>query len=367
MKTSESKNIAENICTKLQNSIPHPNKNVFIGFDGFIDEIIHVVDQRSSPSKFNRIETISAMAERVGSVAGLSTNIELVSRQTKIGGNAPIMALSLQQQNYDIYYAGGLGVPTLHPIFQEFCNKCKEVFSFAAPGHTEALEFLDGKILLGKTQTLDTINWQNLLKVCPPHKLTAILENVALLSFNNWTMLYGMNSILEGILDIISRTHHKPTLFIDLADPSKRTTEDLKKVLELLKQYSKQTKVILSMNEKESELVSQSLNCFDKNVATRNKNIQESIALTQCIVHPVNGAYCTTQQENIWVEGPYTPTPKITTGAGDHFNAGYCNGYLRDLSITESLFLGVFTSGFYVRNGYSPNLQELLKFIHTWS
>ena len=54
------------------------------------------------------------------------------------------------------------------------------------------------------------------------------------------------------------------------------------------------------------------------------------------------------------VVGPFTPKPKITTGAGDHFNAGFCIGRLLDLGLAASLQIGVATSGYYVRHAKSP-------------
>ena len=57
--------------------------------------------------------------------------------------------------------------------------------------------------------------------------------------------------------------------------------------------------------------------------------------------------------------------PKLTTGAGDHFNAGFCIGRLLGMDLAESLQIGVATSGFYVRNARSPKLDDLKKFLRS--
>ena len=82
-----------NLCELLG----HPAKpqKVFVGFDGFIDEIIHVVDIRVSSDYYKRIPTIQAYADRIAHGSGMSTNIELVSQQIKMGGNGPILANAL--------------------------------------------------------------------------------------------------------------------------------------------------------------------------------------------------------------------------------------------------------------------------------
>ena len=67
-----------------------------------------------------------------------------------------------------------------------------------------------------------------------------------------------------------------------------------------------------------------------------------------------------------WVPGPYTSQPLITTGAGDHFNAGFVTGQLLGLDPEACLTLGVCTSGHYVRTGESPTLGALETFLANW-
>ena len=67
----------------------------FIGLDGFVDEILHVVDKRDSGVKYSRLATIGGLADRLAAAAGRSTNVELVCQMTKLGGNGPIMANAL--------------------------------------------------------------------------------------------------------------------------------------------------------------------------------------------------------------------------------------------------------------------------------
>jgi hypothetical protein len=133
----------------------------FVGLDGFVDEILHVVDKRDSAESFQRLTTISKLAGRLAAAAGKSTNIELVSRVTKLGGNGPIMANALASFGLKVTYLGNLGWPNLHPVFTDFA-KCAEVYSIAEPGHTDALEFDDGKIMLGKISSLKDVNWENI-------------------------------------------------------------------------------------------------------------------------------------------------------------------------------------------------------------
>src|SRR5262245_58635539 len=67
----------------------------FVGLDGFVDKIIHVVDQRNCAEAFHRLATIAKFADRIAAASGRSTNIEVVTQQTKLGGNGPILANAL--------------------------------------------------------------------------------------------------------------------------------------------------------------------------------------------------------------------------------------------------------------------------------
>ena len=120
----------------------------FVGLDGFVDEILHVVDKRESAEKYTRLAKMDQWGGRISAAAGKSTNIELVSQLTKLGGNGPIMANALASFGMKVTYLGILGYPNLHPIFADFAKRA-EVHSIAEPGYTDAVEFEDGKVMLG--------------------------------------------------------------------------------------------------------------------------------------------------------------------------------------------------------------------------
>ena len=99
--------------------------NAFIGLDGFVDEILHVVDKRESAGKYVRLLKMAQWGERICAAAGKSTNIELVSQRTKLGGNGPIMANAMASFGFQVSYLGNLGYPNLHPVFAEFARRAE--------------------------------------------------------------------------------------------------------------------------------------------------------------------------------------------------------------------------------------------------
>ncbi len=340
-------------------------KHAIVGFDGFVDEIIHVVDKRKNHEEYERISDIKAFSERIAAVAGLSANIELVPTQTKLGGNGPIMANAMIAQGQEITYIGALGEEQIDTVFIPFAESCREVVSLTDPGHTDALEFHDGKIMMGKMNNLIDVNLENLLKKKSEKELITLLSETELVAFTNWTMLAGLNSIIEKFGEIISKLDNKPTVFFDLADPKKRTNEDISDVLKLI--AGMPCDKILGMNLSESSIIAQVLNIEEEDVLERAVKIREKSDITGIVIHPLNGAAVAHEKEAVWIDGPYTKKPILTTGAGDNFNAGFCNGWLGGLEPGECLLMGVCTSGFYVRNAKSPSRKELTTFMTDWA
>ncbi|MEA3318038.1 MAG: PfkB family carbohydrate kinase [Bacteroidota bacterium] len=336
-------------------------KHLLVGFDGFIDEIIHVVDKRINSKEYNRIDNIDDFSKRIAQYSGLSGNIELVPTQRKIGGNGPILANALLNQGYDISFIGALGKNPIHRIFFDFASKCKKVISLTEPGRTDALEFKDGKIMLGKMNNLTEINWENLLAQSSISELTKLIESTDLIAFTNWTMLPEMNSIISGFNEILKSTNHKTKIFVDLADPQKRNNSEIIEVLHLLTTLN--AEITLGLNENESVIISNVLDINEDDIIKRASEIRKKINIDMLVIHPTKGAAVSSKNENAWISGPYTESPQITTGAGDNFNSGFCNGWLNGLTPAESLVIGVYTSGFYVRNAKSPNKKELISFI----
>ncbi|HVU27622.1 MAG TPA: hypothetical protein VHG71_07785, partial [Verrucomicrobiae bacterium] len=183
----------------LAGEVAAKKMSAFVGLDGFVDEILHVVDKRDGADSFTRLATISKFAERVAAAAGRSTNIEIVNRVTKLGGNGPIMANALANLGLKVSYLGNLGWPQLNPVFTDFA-KHAEVYSIAEPGHTDALEFEDGKIMVGKTVSLRDVNWANVQSRFGRDKFAAKIAGADLIGFVNWTMLTQMEEIWEALL-----------------------------------------------------------------------------------------------------------------------------------------------------------------------
>jgi sugar/nucleoside kinase (ribokinase family) len=339
--------------------------SAFVGLDGFVDEILHVVDKRENAEVYSRLPTIAQLASRLAAAAGKSTNIELVNHLTKLGGNGPIMANALASFGLKVAYLGLLGYPSLHPVFEDFAKRA-EVHSIGQPGTTDALEFEDGKIMVGKHSSLKEVTWKNIQARFGRDRFDAKFGAADLVGFVNWTMLPYMSELWESLLSEICPSMKGPrrVIFFDLADPEKRTREDILHALELIGRFEEYFDVILGLNEKEAHEIGEVFGL--KTAGTTPEALVEfSLALAKhlkagtLVVHPVSYALAVSQGQAALMQGPFTPKPLITTGAGDHFNSGFCLGRLLGLDNLMSVLTGVTTSGYYVRTAHSPSIPQL--------
>jgi CheY-like chemotaxis protein len=116
-----------------------------------------------------------------------------------------------------------------------------------------------GKVMLGKMPGLADVTWSRLIDAVPEETLVEWLADSRLLAFVDWTMLPHMSEILREIGSRLPGTGKRPFLFIDLADPTKRSKQDIRDVLELLRALQEVADIVLGMNKNESSLVGQVL------------------------------------------------------------------------------------------------------------
>ncbi|MFA9476693.1 PfkB family carbohydrate kinase [Phycisphaerales bacterium AB-hyl4] len=351
---------------------------VLIGFDGFVDSIIKVVDKRHDLDRYDAIATIADFGGRISAAAGQSANFEMVTTLQKLGGNGPIMGNAMAAAGLKIRYVGALGEPTIHEVFEPFAEHA-EVYSVVEPGYTDALEFADGKLMLGKYESVANLDCEQIHAAIGRDKFDQLVTSSRLIGMVNWTMLPKQETIwcdlIERVLPNAPATvdGRRRMIFIDLADPAKRTTDDLKHALSMCSKLNKLADVVLGMNLKEAGQVAAVLGVAidgDAEAAIQSTaaDIRETLGLHCVVVHPRRGAAAARLGDDgktvstAAFYGPFVANPKLSTGAGDNFNAGFCLGLLADLTVEQALCTGTATSGYYVRNGASPALDQLAVF-----
>ncbi len=350
-------------------------KRAMVGLDGFVDTILHLVNQRSGKGEsFSRIDTIAEFGKRVSAAAGKSANIEMYPRMEKLGGNGPIMANALVAAGFPLRYIGALGKAAIHPVFQDFAAQTKAI-SIGDPGLTNALEFTDGKIMMGITKYLEDITYDAILGCMGEGAFLDELSRSSLVALVNWTMIPNMTSIFEDLLSkalpSLPPIEGGRSFFFDLADPEKRSSSEILEAMRVIAKFEGFGNAVLGLNLAEGQQVSRVLNIVETgesidSLMAMAAKIRRALGLHMVVVHPKERAACATSEGEWCVEGPYEPNPKITTGAGDHFNAGFMTGQQLGLSPEACLTVGVCFSGYYVRTAKSPSLNDIDSFLRNW-
>lgn len=348
------------------------SKTAVVGLDGFVDKIVHPVDQRHGQGdNFTAIETIAEFGNRISAAAGKSANIELYPIMEKLGGNGPIMAHALLTAGTKTRYIGALGKP-VQSVFHEFAEKTDAV-TVCEPGITTAAEFKDGKIMLGNTASLDHLTYSALVKEMGEGKFIDCLDKADLVALVNWTMIPNMTAIFNDLVDKVFSNlgpRDQRLFFFDLADPAKRSAEDLRGAMKSIQRFQSYGAVTLGLNFSEAQQIYtvlglEPLEPNEEGLKKMAARIREEMELSCVAVHPVDSAACATKEGAFWVKGPFCDAPKITTGAGDHFNGGFMTGQLLGLSPESCLSVAVSFSGSYVRTAKSPTLSDVSEFIKT--
>jgi hypothetical protein len=350
-----------------------------VGFDGFIDSITHLVRRRfdMTPGGYERITTIPEFARRCENAAGTSTNIERVTLENRFGGNGPLMAGALGALGTPTTFIGAVGVRAggadhwrIHPLFETFASRCLRCIPIGEPSHTLCLEFDDGKVMMNDTASVQAVTWDRIIGVIGLSDLRRAVKESSLLAVVNWSLLAGVEGILSGLQRECLNDGEERSLFIDISDPAKRLDEDIRRMLALLRdlECTPGLSVTLGLNLAEARRIADvaglpSLASQGEALGEGVSELRRSIGLSCVVVHPREGAASATADGAWWFDGPFTPAPRLSTGAGDHFNAGFAFARSLGLDMPLCLAAACAASGLYVREGASPTRERLVSFL----
>lgn len=366
-----SKEMMNGIVNQLPRQNPTAPGKAFIGLDGFVDKIIRPV-KKQGEDKPLFYDTITDFAMDCKEAAGVSRQFELFTQEVKLGGNAPIFAKALSSLGADVACMGNFGEESIHPEFEELNSSCK-LISLGDPAETIALEFNDGKLILSELSSLDSLDWQKVSLISRENRLFDIVNESQLFALVDWCNLKHSTEIWEGLLrEFVSPSQSKNKIFFfDLADPSKKSDNDIKKIFQVIADFKPFGKVYLGLNENETRkayrvMVGASISP-DLPLEKVCEELFEKVSVDAVLTHPVDRCIVTTNNGSKVVPGKVVSHPRISTGGGDNLNSGFCFGLMNNFTLEESACLGMANSGAYVKNGHSPDIQVLKDYISEWA
>lgn len=345
----------------LERSSKLTSSRITIGLDGFADTVVRVVKTKQTPTSY--FNTITEFGEFTKGKGGMNFSLELEERITKSGGNGPIMGQALARLGAPVQLIGALGYPDLHPVFRSLQAEMS-VASYANPGLSTALEFQDGKILLAQMSELNQVNWATLLERVGIETLRRHFNNQSLYALVNWSELDHATSLWKGILETVAQkqSSHKPIGFFDLADCTRREPAAIRQIIEVLQQFKKYWKVVLGVNKNEAHVLYKAMTSqVSDDLHQVGSALFLLLGLDCLVVHHSRAAMGWDHSGPVAVPAQLVDDPRISTGAGDNFNAGLAAGLLMELNLEQCLTLGHAVAAAYMQRGESCRLTDLLK------
>jgi len=345
---------------------------VVTGFDGFVDEMISVVDQRKSLTDYSRIETIDRFGEKISAAAGHSSLREIVINEVDPGGCAVNMGDGLAELGIPVTTFATVGDP-LHPAFAEYAAKARLISWGEEPGRTLAYEFADGKLMFSAVSQLQKFHPETLRAYLADGAFAAACAEAELIAITDWTLYPHMTLCWSFLLEeVFSRLPEEPRFFFDLVDPSSRSERDVKEMLGVLRRFRECGRVTLGLNQNEANILSRlsdaaTAGATEAGTALKqSRELRDALNVDTVVIHSTRYAVAASPGETASVGGPYCENPKKSTGAGDRFNAGYALGCLLGCGLRERITLACAASGYFVRQAKSPTREQLAAFLENW-
>jgi hypothetical protein len=347
--------------------------DILVGFDGFIDHIIDIVGTRTSATAYERMPTITAFGAKISAAAGKSAGIGAVKTATKLGGNGPIMANALCAQEAAVTAIGILGEPAIEPVFQPLASRAKQVVSLGGPAVTDALEFDDGKIMLNFSDPMNAITFDHVAARCGGiDGLKALIARSAGVATVNWSQTPGMTPMWRRLAREVlpGLCARRPMWFVDLADPHRCPVEAIREGMDALREIQQHADVVLGLNENECRQMCSILGIAYPAIQPEWEAAREAcvalrakLGFSRVMCHLVRSSAVSWEGGSTAADGFFDPKPKITTGAGDHYNAGFFGALLAGIAPAHCLQIGGATSGHYVRTAESPTRAQVIAFL----
>ena len=343
-------------------------KTIIAGFDGFIDTLVKPIRKYGTDGKPEFFNSIEEFGVFIADHSHRSTSIQYKILEKKPGGNMPNFVRAMDALSLRTSAVGMLSTETgnIDPLFSTLG---KQRYSYLAAGTATNLEFNDGKIFLSSANLLsadmpDVSNDEKILsrilKVFPGFPDAAAVADLT--AFLNWSELPFSQDLWNDIYKHAfedAGTDKERLVFFDLSDTSTKKSSEIETLFSLIAKFSARCRTILSLNKNEALDICVKTTGKKCSVPDAAELLYRRLSIDELIVHQHTESIALTREGMTAVECVFNENPKISTGAGDHFNAAYCLAALASFTVTEKLLFANACSGAYIAKGASPGLDEI--------
>ncbi|QTL99761.1 hypothetical protein GM661_18270 [Iocasia frigidifontis] len=344
------------------------NKKVILGWDGFVDNVWHLVEERNSATDYQIMESMLTLNQRIKEVAGGGLSTEILKKDQRAGGFSANTGRVLGKLGIDTTLISLFGDKKINKRFSNLVEMT-EVISLGDPCIAHIFEFADGKLMFPANQNIRNMDWEKIKNKVGLAKLIDLIEEADLIGLGYWANMPYYHTICKGIKKEVGPKLSRKSrqLFMDFGNVKKRSAQDLAFICSSLSQLEEYFKLTLSFNRSELLDTAKALGIVTEHIKMELVEIldkvREKTRISNVVVH-TNRFAASSNQEGIKIlKQPYCENPVVTTGAGDTFNGGYILGLLCSNQAEGRLAIASGTAGYFIRNGIPPSREELISFL----
>jgi hypothetical protein len=357
--------INKTIIRLSQNKIPEAS--AFLGFDACIDSIVRVVKEKKEDSDNGFYTSSHRFGEFLIDLNDKSCGVELQTKLSKTGGNMVITGNALGNLGISVECVGTFGLPEILPVFRTMSSNCS-LHTIGETISATALEFDNSKVIMFDPGPYKNLTWDDIKDQLGIERIKQLISGKRLIAFLNWSEIENSSAIWKGFIDeilpSIPQTIENQFFFTDFSDCSRKSKKEIRFAIDLLDGFRKYFKVILSLNQNETDLVAAALDIVHSSDEEFIKSLFTASNTDVLTIHRTNDAIGYDGMTFEKCDTFFCKEPAILTGGGDNFNAGFCFALFHDLDLFQSLLVANAVSGSYVKTGISPDAGTLIEFLN---
>lgn len=339
-------------------------RSVFVGFDGYIDHIRHLVGERKSPRMYDEISEFDTLRQMMTRATGKERTLqfEWVEGDRLPGGHTAHVGSALDTLGYESQLVGYFG----HPIEEEFQERFREesMLSLGEPTVTEYVQFSDGKLLFTDSNTHQALNWETLREYIPPEELARYLDESDLVSIGGWSLITEIPTIWEGLHEqIVPRVSSLPEdILVCATDVSHLNDTTIRSDLESLDALDRSIPVTLVTTGEQAEFLADVLLPEDRSeqtLANTTQELRKTIGISRFAVASKKESVLATSSNVFRMQAIEILDPAEEGTFEDHFSAGLAVGLTQGLDDEAAFALANVLAAYFKQHQRPPEIDEL--------
>ncbi|QLC35148.1 hypothetical protein EFA46_012900 (plasmid) [Halarchaeum sp. CBA1220] len=340
-------------------------ERVVFGFDGFVDRVRTVVEDRHGREAFETLDSLAELGARISDSAASNSSLsfEWLQDDLRTGGHTCHLARAYATLGFDPVMVGLYGDPVRDVFAEEFADV--PMHSLGSPGSTDAVEFDDGKLMLTESGSGTTLDWARVRETVGVETLAEYLDGASLLGVGYVSWIPSLPSVVDGLREEVwPRLDDPPErVLFDPADVRRLDEDVVFAARDAVERLDAVVDVTVSANRFETKVLAEHYaGRSTESLRADAELVAANLDVTRYVGHGLHESVVVGDGTHA-VRNPVTDDPALTTSSGDHFNAGFALGLLCGLDDAAAAVVGNALAGVFVRTGDPPRYDDVRDFV----